>query len=157
MPESEHSFDVFSNLKSVGKIAAGGMGYVELARLTKGGFERAYAIKRLHAHLLADDGVRAMFLDEARLAGLIRHPNVVSVLDVLEDERGPALVMEYIDGISLASLLERGDEGGEFPLAFCVRMAAEAARGLHAAHELTDASGQRLELVHRDVSPLNIL
>ncbi|MEM6532245.1 MAG: protein kinase [Myxococcota bacterium] len=148
---------VFSNLKSVGKIAAGGMGYVELARLSKGGFERFYAIKRLHSHLLEDAEVRDMFLDEARLAGLVRHPNVVSVLDVIEDDRGPALVMEYIDGISLSTMLERGDDGEDLPISFCVRMAAEAARGLHAAHELRDVEGNPLELVHRDVSPQNIL
>ncbi|MEO1170931.1 MAG: protein kinase, partial [Myxococcota bacterium] len=114
------SSDVFSNLKSVGRIAAGGMGYVELAQLTKGGFERSYAIKRLHPHLLEDPAVRDMFLDEARLAGLVRHPNVVSVLDVIEDERGPALVMEYIDGISLARVIVAGDEGDDFPLTFSV-------------------------------------
>ncbi len=148
---------VFSNLNSVGKIASGGMGYVELARLTKGGFERAYAVKRLHPHLLQDQAVRDMFMDEARLAGLVRHPNVVSVLDVLEDHRGPALVMEYIDGISLARVIELGDDGGDLPIVFCLRMALEAARGLHAAHELRDADGRALELVHRDVSPQNIL
>lgn len=148
---------VFSNLHRVGKIASGGMGYVELARLTKGGFERAYAVKRLHPHLLQDQAVRDMFMDEARLAGLIRHPNVVSVLDVIEDERGPALVMEYIDGISLASVIEHGDDGGELPLIFCLRAALEAARGLHAAHELCDSAGRPLELVHRDVSPQNLL
>ncbi len=99
----------------------------------------------------------AMFRDEARLAGLIRHPHVVSVLDVGEDDQGLFLAMEYIEGVSISEALSGLDEGEVLPLAMCLTVAAQAARGLHAAHELVDAEGRSLGLVHRDVSPKNIL
>src|SRR5260370_29120732 len=83
------------------------MGRVELVVRREGSFARVYAMKRLRAELAEDGAVRAMFLEEARIAGLIRHPNVVPVLDVGEDELGPYLVMEYIEGIA-ASL--HGDD-----------------------------------------------
>lgn len=155
--DSQTYFGAFSKLSTVRTIASGGMGYVELARHTRGGFQRFYAVKRLHPHLLRDEAIRRMFMDEARLAGLLRHPNAVSVLDVVEDDQGPALVMEYIDGVSLSALLNAHHERALLPIQFCVRVAMEAARGLHAAHELRDPDGERLELVHRDVSPQNIL
>jgi eukaryotic-like serine/threonine-protein kinase len=139
-------------------IAAGGMGTVEVAIRRESNFQRLFALKRLHDHLREDSSFQAMFLDEARLAGLIRHPNVVSVLDVGHDQRGPFLAMEYVEGLSLALITSQlAREGEKLPLAMCVAVAAQAAKGLHAAHELVDAQGSPLGLVHRDVSPQNIL
>jgi serine/threonine-protein kinase len=86
-------------------IAEGGMGFVEAVLRRDGGFERLYARKRLHPEHRRDAGFRAMFMDEARLAGLVRHPNVVSVLDVGEDAEGPFFIMEYVEGVSVARLL----------------------------------------------------
>lgn len=140
------------------QLASGGMGEVELAIRSEGGFRRLYAVKRLRAALRDDESARGMFLDEARLAGLVRHPNVVSVLDVGEDERGPFLVMDFVEGISAATLLRSAIRSGlTLPVQLCLRLMRECALGLHAAHELLSEDGSPLGLVHRDVSPQNIL
>ncbi|NOY93479.1 MAG: serine/threonine protein kinase [Deltaproteobacteria bacterium] len=139
-------------------LAKGGMGTVELVVRRTEGFERLYALKRLHPHLREDDELVKMFLDEARLGGLVRHANVVSVLDVGRDLQGPYFVMEYIEGRSLRDVLKtviRSER--RIPVQVCVRIAAQVAAGLHAAHELRDGAGRALNLVHRDVSPQNII
>jgi len=134
------------------------MGRVELAVREEGVFRRIYAIKRLRESFGDDEAVRKMFLDEARIAGMIHHPNVVSVLDVGTDEAGPYLVMDFVRGISASELLKWGHARGElFPVSLCVRIVRQIADGLHAAHELRDSTGKLLQVVHRDVSPQNIL
>lgn len=135
-------------------LATGGMAAVDVVARREGSFSRLYAMKRLLPHLRTDEQVRAMFLDEARYAGLIRHANVVSVLDVGEDDDGPYLVMDYIDGVALSDLLQLGEP---VPMQIGLRIAQQTADGLHVAHELCDPGGARLGLVHRDVSPQNIL
>src|SRR5947209_12577179 len=140
------------------RIAEGGMGYIELVARQQARFSRLFARKRLHPHLRDDAAFRAMFLDEARLAGLIRHPNVAAALEVGEDADGPFLLMDYVDGPSLAEVLARVQpREALLPVAFCVTVLAQAARGLHAAHELVSAEGTLLGVVHRDISPKNLL
>jgi alpha-tubulin suppressor-like RCC1 family protein/tRNA A-37 threonylcarbamoyl transferase component Bud32 len=140
------------------RIAEGGMGYIDLVARRQGRFSRLFARKRLHPYLRGDPTFRAMFLDEARLAGLIRHPNVAAALEVGEDAEGPFLLMDYVDGPSVAEILERfRPRESLLPVAFCVAVAAQAARGLHAAHELASAQGTLLGVVHRDISPKNLL
>lgn len=147
-----------SGYRLVRTLASGGMGSVSLVMRREGSFSRLYALKRLHPHLQCDEQLRAMFVDEARFAGLIRHANVVSVLDVGTDAEGPFLVMDYIEGIPLSSLMVRLSQAGEiFPIQICLSIAAQVADGLQAAHELRDTTGKHLRLVHRDVSPQNIL
>lgn len=134
------------------------MGVVELVLRREGRFERLYARKRLHVHFRQDAALRAMFMDEARLAGAVQHPNVLSVLDVGEDEDGPYLIMEYVDGVPLSALVKEAQRRGQMlPLQICVRIAADVARGLHAAHEARGPDGMPLGLVHRDVSASNVL
>ncbi len=139
-------------------LGKGGMGSVELATRREGRFLRVYAVKRLSEALRDTESGRTMFMDEARIAGLLRHPNVVSVLDVGEDERGPYLVMDYVKGLDLAAIL-RGlrARGRKMPVDVAIRILADAAAGLHAAHELRGTKGEPLSLVHRDVSPHNVL
>lgn len=150
-----HSTTAYSRLLV---LAKGGMGEVEIALRQEGDFRRLYAIKRLLPHLRDDEGVRTMFLAEARIAGLIRHSNVVSVLDVGEDHRGPFLVMDYIEGVPVSVAIRKHQQIQEpLPLQLVLRIIAEAARGLHAAHELFDPDGTPRPIVHRDVSPQNIL
>ncbi|MGE0790161.1 MAG: serine/threonine-protein kinase [Sandaracinaceae bacterium] len=142
----------------VRQLASGGMGEVELAIRAEAGFRRVFAVKRLAPALRDDRAARAMFIDEGRLAGLIRHPNVVSVLDVGEDERGPYLVMEFVEGISASALLRWAATSGVLlPVQLCLRLVRDVALGLHSAHEITDHEGRPLRLVHRDVSPQNVL
>lgn len=157
--ESKTSLEpISSGLTAVCELASGGMGKVELAMRKQGDFRRLYAVKRLHPQFHTDEDLRAMFLQEARLAGLIQHPNVVSVLDVGEDENGPYLVLEYVDGLSLAKLLSLAAQDEQLlPVQTCLRIALQIALGLQAAHELSDREGRSLELVHRDLSPQNVL
>jgi serine/threonine-protein kinase len=142
-----------------GEIASGGMATVHFGRLAgEGGFSRIVAIKCMHRHLADDPEFRAMFLDEARLAARIRHPNVVSTIDVGSSEDGMFLVMEYVTGESLAALLRAATKRGEpIPVSISIRIVIDALYGLHAAHIATDDAGAPLHIVHRDVSPQNIL
>ena len=143
----------------IGEIASGGMATVFLARLTGlGGFQRFVALKRLHPHLQSERDFVRMFLDEARLAAGIHHPNVVPILEVGAGSVGYYLVMEYIEGETLARLLARSASAGtKVPVPISLRIGIDMLRGLHAAHELKDEAGAPTNLVHRDVSPQNVL
>lgn len=143
----------------IGEIASGGMATVYLARLTGvGGFQRFVAMKRLHPHLAGEKEFVEMFLDEARLAAGIHHPNVVPILEVGASPVGYYLVMEYVEGDTLARLLARAAiKGKRLPAAITLRVTLDMLAGLHAAHELRDDVGQPVNLVHRDVSPQNVL
>jgi serine/threonine protein kinase len=140
-------------------IASGGMATVHLGRLIgTAGFLRTVAIKRLHAQYAHDAEFTSMFLDEARLASRIQHPNVVSTLDVVMREHELLLVMDYIRGESLARLVRRARDLGErLPPRVVIAIVAGALQGLHAAHMAVDEKGQPLGLVHRDMTPQNIL
>ncbi|MBL9112836.1 MAG: protein kinase, partial [Myxococcales bacterium] len=120
------------------ELASGGMATVYLARLSSvAGFQRLYAIKRLHPHLQREPEFVDMFLDEARLAARIHHPNVVSILEVGESKRGYYLVMEYIEGDTLARLLARSAQAqAKLPVDVTVRIALDTLAGLDAAHDL---------------------
>ncbi len=121
------------------------------------GFERPVVIKRILSHLAEDPTFVAMFLDEARIAARVRHPNVVQVFELLHEGEDLALVMEYLEGEPLAGLLRRlASRGRKLDPALSAHIMSEVAAGLEAAHELRDDSGAPLGLVHRDVSPQNI-
>ena len=141
------------------EIASGGMASVFLARARAvAGFERVVAVKVCHPHLRGDEEFATMFLDEARLAARIHHPNVVSTLDVGDDGARLYLVMEYIEGDRLSGLIKAASRRGECIASATVsRIFLDALAGLHAAHELVDGDGAPLGIVHRDVSPQNIL
>jgi hypothetical protein len=141
------------------EIASGGMATVHVGRLLgPEGFSRAVAIKRLHAHLAKDPDFVAMFKDEARLAARIAHPNVVATLDIVTDGDELFVVMDYVHGESLLSLLRKlGQLKRRMDVPIACAVVAGVLHGLHAAHEATDEHGEPLRLVHRDVSPPNIL
>jgi eukaryotic-like serine/threonine-protein kinase len=143
----------------VGEIASGGMATVYLARLGGvGGFQRFVAMKRLHPHLQGEKEFVEMFLDEARLSAGIHHPNVVSILEVGASPVGYYLVMEYVEGDTLARILARAaSHGKRIPTPITMRIVLDTLHGLHAAHELKDDHGVLVHLVHRDVSPQNVL
>ncbi|MDB5218170.1 MAG: hypothetical protein JWO86_6097 [Myxococcaceae bacterium] len=141
------------------RIAAGGMATVHVGRLLgAAGFSRTVAIKRLHDAYAKDTDFVAMLLDEARLAAMIRHPNVVPTLDVVAEQDELLVVMEYVEGDSVAHLIKLTLNAGQrVPVTFAAAIAAQALHGLHAAHEARDRNGEPLGIVHRDVSPQNIL
>lgn len=142
------------------RLAAGGMAEVFVARQRgEGGFERPVAIKRMLAHLAEDERFVAMFLDEAKLAACIGSPHVVQTLDVGLDESGsPFIVMDLIIGLTLAqSLRAASAQKTHIPVQIAAEILAQAAEGLHDAHEAMTPTGMPLEIVHRDVSPQNVL
>lgn len=147
----------------VTRIGAGGMASVYLARsgaaLRFGrSFERVVAVKLMHPHLASDEGFVEMFLNEARMAAMVQHRNVVSVLDVGIDEQTLFAVMDYIEGDTLAAIQGTAASLGRgVPLGVVLRVILDALAGLDAAHEIRDESGELLHLVHRDVTPQNIL
>lgn len=147
------------NYEPLMELANGGMARVYAARqVGAGGFERLVVIKRVHQHLLQSREFRDMFRDEARVASLIHHPNVVPVIDVVDWEGELLLVMEYVDSSALATLLKAVVRASErIPPTIAARIIADTLSGLDAAHEAVDLRGVRLELVHRDVSPQNVL
>ncbi|HET9933406.1 MAG TPA: serine/threonine-protein kinase [Polyangiaceae bacterium] len=139
-------------------VAAGGMAMVWAARL-KGtrGFQKIVAVKTMLPKLSEEVQFEQMFLDEASLASQIRHPHVVEILDLGEQDGVLFLVMEWIDGMPLNQLMKAAKIAGGMPLPIATRIVMQACAGLHAAHELRDSKGQLVGLVHRDVSPQNIL
>lgn len=142
-----------------GEIAAGGMATVHIGRLIgPAAFSRTVAIKRLHAQFAKDPEFVAMLLDEARLAARIVHPNVVSTLDIVAEEGELFLVMDYVAGESLAQLLKKAAAAKRPPpVGVAVSLGVDLLLGLHAAHEAKSQTGPPLEIVHRDVSPQNLL
>ncbi|MGE0791238.1 MAG: serine/threonine-protein kinase [Sandaracinaceae bacterium] len=138
------------------RIGRGGMASVYLARIEgEAGFSRIYALKVMHPELASDPALVTMMLDEARLAARLTHPNTVSTLDVGVHEGAYFIAMEYVDGIALDRLLRR--KPGYRPHQLLVPIAIDALRGLGAAHMLEGSDGEPLMLVHRDVTPGNIL
>lgn len=140
-------------------VTSGGMASLYLGRRRGvAGFQKLVAIKIVHPHLAKEKRFIGMFLDEARLMARIQHPNVVHIEELTEDQGTFLMVMEYVHGCALYDLLKRlAQRGRSLNPALATWIAARAAEGLHAAHELSDAQGRSLNVVHRDVSPQNVL
>jgi serine/threonine-protein kinase len=146
------------------RIATGGMGVVHFATVTRAGpngtATDVVAAKRLHPHLRHDQSFAMMLLDEARLAVSVRHPNVVQVLDVVSTPTDLLLVMEYVPGLSVHELMTHGLGAGRrapVPLSVAITIVVDGLRGRQAAHEAVGEDGLPLNLVHRDISPQNLL
>jgi serine/threonine protein kinase len=142
-----------------GRLAAGGMATVHLGRVLEAdGTSRTVAVKRLHPQFCKDPEFVAMFIDEARLAARIKHPNVVETLDILTMGQELLLVMEYIRGECFSKLLRAARRKNLEPSIGVVgRIASGMLHGLHAAHEARDDDGELLNVVHRDISPQNVM
>jgi serine/threonine protein kinase len=135
------------------------MAAVYLGRLVgPAGFSRVVAVKRLHEQYAQDPAFVSMFLDEARIAARIRHPNVVPTLDVVFEQGELFLVLEYVEGEPLSGLIRKAAERGErVPLPIVLAVFIHVLQGLDAAHEATDDAGRPLGIIHRDVSPQNVI
>jgi serine/threonine protein kinase len=142
-----------------GELASGGMATVHIGRMgAAGGFAKLVAIKRMHPQFAKDPDFLAMFLDEARLVTRIRHPNVVQPLDVIVERGEVLLVMEYIHGEALSRISRTLRAKNErIPLRIAVAIMSGVLHGLHAAHEAKSEKGEPLGIVHRDVSPQNVI
>jgi len=139
------------------ELACGGMATVHIGRMFgPAGFQRTVAIKRLLPHLAREPEFVARFLDEARIAARIMHPNVVPTLDVVAADGEIFLVMEYVQGESLSRLMRTG-ASRRLPVDVACAIAECMLAGLHAAHEARDERGNPLDIVHRDISPQNVI
>lgn len=139
-------------------IAKGGMAAVWAARLPgTRGFSKIVAVKTMLPDVSDDPDFEKMFLDEARVAARIRHPNVVEILDLGEQHEVLYLVMEWVEGETIGNLQKAAKSHGGMPVPIVLRIASQICAGLHAAHELRDDGGHLLEVVHRDISPANVL
>jgi len=143
------------------RIGSGGMAEVWAARLSgHGGFQRLVAIKTIRPEIEQEARAREMFLDEARIAASIHHPHVCGIFELGEEAGVLYMVMEWINGESLHALCRTAEEGAgldTFEPRMAARILCDACAGLHAAHELTDDEGKPMGVVHRDVSPHNVL
>src|SRR5262252_7667865 len=137
------------------RIARGGMAEVFLAQ-QRGleGFDRRVAVKRILPHLADSPDFTKMFLGEAKLAAQLTHPNIVHIYDFGKVEGDYFIAMEYVDGVHAGQLFKHDEK---LPMSLIARIGADAAAALHYAHELRSSSGKPLDLVHRDVSPANIM
>jgi eukaryotic-like serine/threonine-protein kinase len=139
-------------------IARGGMAAVWAARARGArGFQRFVAIKIMLPTLSSDPDFETMFLDEARIVSRIRHPHVVEIIDLGEQDSLLYIVMEWIDGEPLNTLMRKASQDGHLPMGIAARIMADTCTGLHAAHELKDDNGRVVGLVHRDISPQNVM
>jgi len=138
-------------------VAAGGMAQVWTAKPEGGGLARTVAIKLVRPEYAADEEYSRMFIDEAMVASSIHHPNVCEIYELGRDEDLLFMVLEWVAGDSLSGLVQRGAELSPLPEEVAARIVADACAGLHAAHEALGQDGQPLGIVHRDVSPPNIL
>lgn len=146
----------FGDYELLAKIASGGMGTVYLAqRRNQIGFHRLHAVKVMHPHLVEDPEVTASFLDEAAVASRVHHGNVAAIVDLGEENLRPYIVMQYVEGCSLSALLRA--RRGPSPPTLVGAIMIDVLDGLHAAHTLIDDDGAPMSIVHRDVSPENIL
>jgi serine/threonine protein kinase len=151
--------DKLKDYEVIAPLTSGGMATLFLSRRRGvGGFSRLVALKLVHQHLTEDSAMIKLFLDEARISAHVVHPNVVHVEEVGMEGGIYFIAMEYVHGVSLAQLLKRlADEKRRLSPKLCVWLAAQVAEALHAAHEAMGETGQPLHIVHRDVSPQNVL
>ena len=150
----------FGRYELLGRIAVGGMAEIFLAREREniaGAGHRHLVIKRVLSHVVDDPTFQDMFFDEARLAMRLQHPAIVHIYEFGEEAGSTFLAMEWVDGIALGKLIRRARDVGGIPAPVCVKIAATVAEALHYAHRVRGDEGQPLGIVHRDVSPQNIM
>jgi eukaryotic-like serine/threonine-protein kinase len=154
-----------SRYEVLGKLASGGMGTVHLARMRGSlGFTKLVAIKTMHPRHATDPAACAMFLDEAQVTAHLRHPNIVGAVDFVAERGELMLVMDYIEGDSLRALQKAAanaapaaNAGERIPVSIACAIARDVLHGLHAAHEARDEHDRSLGIIHRDVSPDNMI
>ena len=157
--QSYATHESFGKYRFLAEIGRGGMSeiYLTVTQGGLGGFQKLVVIKLLRRDLAEDDEFRRMFLDEARLAARLNHPNVVQTYDVGEDHGRYYIAMEYLEGQTFERIRRARNASRLFPLALQLQMISRVLSGLHYAHELADYDDRPISLVHRDVTPSNVL
>ena len=158
-PAAASDKDRFGQFQLIEKIATGGMAEVYKARMSGvDGFQKIVAIKKILPHMAASDDFMTMFADEAKLAAQLNHPNIIHIYDLGKVDNSYYIAMEYVEGRDLRSILKSGSEHGlPLPPELALFIASKLAAALDYAHRRKDFNGQDLSLVHRDVSPQNVL
>ena len=151
--------ETYGRYQLLKKLATGGMAQIYLARQSgPEGFEKLLVVKRILPHLAENEDFITMFLDEARIAARLNHPNIVQIFDLGAQDDSFFIAMEYIHGEDVRRVWKHAERLGEaLPIALICRVIIEACAGLDYAHKKTDPSGRPLGIVHRDISPQNIL
>lgn len=159
LPRSDGAPKIVGRYAIYSPIASGGMATVHLGKLLgPAGFSRMVAIKQLHPHFARDPDFVAMFVEEARLAAFVQHPNVVPTLDVVATETDLFLVLEYVQGESLSRLTKIAELRHErIPVRIAAAIGGGLLHGVNAVHDARDERGAPLEIIHRDVSPQNVI
>ncbi|MFZ5445945.1 MAG: serine/threonine protein kinase [Myxococcota bacterium] len=153
------SLETYGRYQLLKKLATGGMAQIYLARqLGPEGFEKLLVVKRILPHLAENEDFITMFLDEARIAARLNHPNIVQIFDLGAQDDSFFIAMEFIHGEDVRRVWKHADKVGRpIPLALICRIIIDACSGLDYAHKKPDAQGRPLNIVHRDISPQNIL
>jgi len=149
----------FGKYVLLNRVAVGGMAEIFLAR-QEGleGFEKTICIKRIRPHLSNQPNFVRMFLNEAKLAAQLTHPNIVQIYDLGRINESYFIAMEYVSGRDMSRILPKAEKQGiPFPMIYALKIASNALEGLYYAHTKTDAYGNQLNVVHRDITPENIL
>lgn len=149
----------FGKYSLLHRVAVGGMAEIFLARQDGlEGFQKTICIKRIRPHLSSQPNFVRMFLNEAKLAAQLNHPNIVQIYDLGKINESYFIAMEYISGRDMSRIIPKADKKGiQFPMVYSLRIASNALEGLYYAHAKTDAYGNPLHIVHRDITPENIL
>jgi serine/threonine-protein kinase len=149
---------VFGDYEVYGRLAFGGMAEIFLARqMSSSGSQRNVVIKRILPHVAEEDLFVQMFLDEARLAIQLSHPNICHIYEFGRQDNSYFMAMEWVNGVPLGKLISRTRQAGGIPIAITVKIISHIAEALHYAHRARDERGRPLGIVHRDVSPANIM
>jgi serine/threonine-protein kinase len=152
------AIDTYGRYEILGRLAVGGMAEVFLAReMASHGAARHVAVKRILPQIADDATFVEMFLDEARLAMRLTHPNICHIYDIGELEETYFIAMEWVNGVAFGKLITKGREQGGMPINIAVKIIAHVADALNYAHQARDGVGRPLNIVHRDVSPQNIM
>ena len=138
-------------------VASGGMAQIWAAKPESGGFSRTVALKVVRPEYATDDEYRRMLIDEAAAASAVHHPNVCEIFELGQHEEVVFIAMEWVPGDSIAGLIRQRTQYVPFNYALAARVISDACAGLHAAHNATGSDGQPMNIVHRDISPQNIL
>lgn len=147
----------YGRFELLGRLAVGGMAEIFLARERSGDTARYLVLKRVLPHVAMDDKFVEMFLDEARLAMHLNHPNICHIYEFGTQDRSSFIAMEWVNGVTLGRLAKKARSSGGLPAAIAAKIAAGVAGALHYAHTAKDRQGRPLSIVHRDVSPHNIM
>lgn len=157
--QAETTYEQVGKYRLLKKLATGGMAHIFLAEQSGlGGFRKRLVIKRILPHLVGDEKFLQMFQDEARVAAMMNHPNIVQIFELGEADKSYYIAMEYVSGFNLREVIQRSNENGIWLAPeYIAKLGSQICEGLEYAHNFCDDEGNHLNIIHRDISPQNII